>query len=79
MDVNIKISHKHYIKRIFNPNNTEDLKEYYDFLNLKSWKNGCSFFLEWPFLSIPDMIQSKIVREYLPNLITNKTMIGLKG
>lgn len=48
-------------KRVFNVNNTDDLKAYKQFLKTKSWgKNGCPFELEWPWLSIPDMISHKI-------------------
>jgi hypothetical protein len=48
-------------KRVFNPNSNEDLKMYKYFLDNHSWGNGgCPFELEWPWLSIPDMISHKI-------------------
>ena len=48
-------------KRVFDPNSKEDLKAYKHFLDNHSWgSNGCPFELEWPWLSIPDMISHKI-------------------
>ena len=50
---------------IFNPNNKEHIEAYKQFLLESRWKNGCPFFLEFPFLTIPHMIQDKIVRNVL--------------
>jgi len=48
-------------KRVFDVANKEDLKLYKHFIEHKSWgRNGCPFELEWPWLSIPDMISHKI-------------------
>ena len=48
-------------KRVFDANSKEDLRVYKHFLDNHSWgKNGCPFELEWPWLSIPDMISHKI-------------------
>ena len=48
-------------KRVFDVENTEDLKVYKHFIKHKSWGlGGCPFELEWPWLSIPDMISHKI-------------------
>lgn len=71
--MNIKFSHKIYAKRSFNPNNANDLWEYSSFMNTDSWKDGCPFYLEWPFLSVPDMIKSKIVETHLETLIKLKS------
>jgi len=50
-------------KRVFDVNNKEDLLAYKSFLDNHSWgSNGCPFELEWPWLSIPDMISHKIAR-----------------
>lgn len=48
-------------KRVFNPKSAEDLKIYKQFLATHSWGHrGCPFELEWPWLSVPDMINHKI-------------------
>ena len=48
-------------KRQFNPDSKEDLRIYKHFLDNHSWgSGGCPFELEWPWLSIPDMISHKI-------------------
>jgi len=48
-------------KRQFNVDSKEDLRAYKNFLATRSWgDSGCPFELEWPWLSIPDMISHKI-------------------
>lgn len=57
----ITVLNKTFIKRKFNANNTVDLQAYKYFLDNQKWgKDGCPFELEWPWLSIPDMINHKI-------------------
>jgi len=46
----------------FDPNNEEHMKQYSYFLKNSRWNQGCPFFLEWPHVTIPDMIKDKIVR-----------------
>ena len=53
----------------FDPNNAAHVQEYSQFLRTKRWKNGCRFILEWPFFSIPDMIQKKLVEAHLKTII----------
>jgi hypothetical protein len=52
-------------RRSFDPNDKEDLQEFNYFLQNRKWKTVCPFFLEWPYLTIPDMIKDKIVRNIL--------------
>jgi hypothetical protein len=48
-------------KRVFNVKSKEDLTVYKYYITERSWgNNGCPFELEWPWLSIPDMIAHKI-------------------
>lgn len=48
-------------KRVFDVTNKQDLTMYKHYIKEHSWgKNGCPFELEWPWLSIPDMIAHKI-------------------
>ena len=42
---------------IMNPDHIEDVR--YFFQNNR-WKNGCQYKLEYPFLTIPDMIKTKL-------------------
>jgi hypothetical protein len=52
-------------KRIFNPANKEDILIYMDFLKLGTWREPCPFILENPHLSVPHMINEKIIKHYL--------------
>lgn len=50
-----------YPKHQFDPSNKKDLKAYKEYLATRSWgHNGCPFELEWPWLSVPDMINHKL-------------------
>ena len=52
---------KRFPKRQFDATNKKDLQIYKQFLDTHSWgADGCPFELEWPWLSIPDMINHKI-------------------
>lgn len=54
------------IKRNFNPANKKDIECYRDFILNKGWGNGtCPFILEYPFHSIPEMINDKLMRHFL--------------
>ena len=51
-------------KRQFDVSNKEDLRAYKHFLATRSWgEKGCPFELEWPWLSIPDMINHMIAED----------------
>lgn len=52
---------KRYAKRLFDVGNKQDLKMYRNFIQTRSWgTDGCPFELEWPWLSVPDMLAHKI-------------------
>lgn len=47
-------------RRKFDPSQKEDLKALKHFMKTSSWgKNGCPFYLEWPYQDIVSMCQSK--------------------
>jgi len=49
-------------KRLFNVNSKEDISVFTEFIKKSAWgPNCCPFILEFPFLSVPDMVKSKIV------------------
>ena len=52
-------------KRKFS-NSKDDLDLVKNFFLKKQWGNeGCPFYLEWPYLTIPDMLKDKITKHYL--------------
>ena len=53
-------------KRIFDPRNREDLLEYKYFITKGHWKSGsCPFQLQWPYLTVPNMLHETIARHYV--------------
>lgn len=53
-------------KRKFDINSKEDLAIFKNFLETLSWgKTTCPFELEFPYLTIPDMIKDKLVHHFL--------------
>ena len=66
-----KLSHVVWNKRYFNPYSKEDVKEYKHFLDENSWNTGCQFYLEWPYLTITEMIRSKLINAHIESMISN--------
>lgn len=56
-------------KIVFDANNSEHLTIYDKFLKTKRWSNGCPFHLEWPYSSIPVMIERKIIDKHIDDII----------
>lgn len=54
-------------KRVFDMNNKKDVEIYKSFLETNSWKvsGSCPFNLEYPYLTVPDMIKDKLIRKFL--------------
>jgi hypothetical protein len=52
-------------KRTFDENSKEDLETAKFFFENHRWKDGCPFILEYPYLSVPDMIRDKLVHKAL--------------
>jgi len=65
-----RLSEHYWTKRIFDPADSIDLKEYQYFLKHSRWKDGCPFVMEWPHLTVTDMIQKKLVSHYLSSMIS---------
>ena len=52
-------------KRKFKYTN-QDIEDCKNFFRYKKWgDSGCPFYLEWPYLTIPDMLKSKLTKYYL--------------
>ena len=64
-----RLSHQVWQKRYFDPFKKEDLTEYRHFLRNKRWTKNCPFILEWPFLTITDMIRTKLINTYIDDLV----------
>lgn len=53
-------------KRYFNINNKADIEVYRQYLINNAWgDNGCPFILEFPSLTVPDMIKDRLIRKFL--------------
>lgn len=65
------VSNMFWPRREFDPASSEDLTIYKKFLDDSNWKNGCPFVIEWPFLTVPDTIQHKIMNHHINGLIKN--------
>lgn len=64
-----KVSSQFWSKRMFNPTDPVDLAEYAYFLQNRSWKNGCPFIIEWPYLNVIKMIEEKFVKRHIMSAI----------
>lgn len=53
-------------KRRFDVNNKVDIDTFTKFIKTSKWgSNGCPFILEYPYLSVPDMIKDKLISVFL--------------
>ena len=53
-------------KHLFSVNSKKDVDMYANFLRTGAWgREGCPFILEYPYLTIPDMIKDKLVHKFL--------------
>ena len=64
-----KVSHWVWQKIYFDATNKEDLKEYSYFLKNNHWRINCPFVLEWPYLTITDMIKDKLIEQYIDTML----------
>lgn len=53
-------------KRLFDPKRKKDIVAYKEFLASGGWgKGGCPFMLVFPYMTVPLMIQDKIIHNVL--------------
>jgi hypothetical protein len=52
-------------REIFDAENQEHVLDYASFIKYNSWKGGCNYLLEDPYMDIPTMINAKLVTHYL--------------
>lgn len=67
--VKLRLSDLAWTKRRFNSNSKKDLLEYKFFLDNNKWIENCPFELEYPYLSIPDMIRCKLIENYFDKML----------
>ena len=64
-----RLSHHVWQKRYFDPYSKEDITEYKYFLDNNRWKNRCPFMLEWPHLTITDMIRTRLIEAHINRMM----------
>jgi hypothetical protein len=64
-----KVSSVVWAKRKFNPQSKQDLLDYKFFVKNSKWGKNCPFELEWPYLTITDMIKDKLIEQYLDSML----------
>lgn len=74
-----RLSSHYWAKRPFNPTDPKDLEEYQYFVNNARWRDGCPFIMDWPFLTVPDMIRYRLVEEYLDSMIAQAVNASKKA
>lgn len=53
-------------KRFFDPKSKQDMAIVKKFVREQSWGiDGCPFYLEFPYVTIPDMIKDKVIHSTL--------------
>lgn len=68
-NVAFKLSHVHWQKRYFNPYSKQDIQEYKYFLDNNRWDGLCPFQLEWPFLTVIEMVKTKLIEAHIEGMI----------
>ncbi len=66
-----KITHMIWQKRYFDPSSKVDIQEYKYFLDNSKWKDRCPFVLEWPHLTVPDMIRTRLIDTHIEVMLKN--------
>ena len=51
----------------FDPKNKKHLEEYKYFVVQRKWRSSCPFWLEWPYLTVPDMVKDKLINNIIGN------------
>jgi hypothetical protein len=59
-------------KRNFDVSKKEDIELFSFFLKNSKWKTPCPFVLEFPFLSVPDMIKDKLINAYIDSMLSSR-------
>jgi hypothetical protein len=57
-----------HVRRLFDPTNKDDLLELKYFLENNKWRNGCPFYVEYPWEDIPAMCKDKYATHMLSKM-----------
>jgi len=52
-------------KVLFNASNKKHIALYKNYLATNSWGEGCPFILQFPHLTVPDMIKDQLIHKFL--------------
>lgn len=64
-----KLSHLVWSKRHFDATSKTDLLQYKYFLDNNKWPQNCPFILEWPYLTMQEMIRSKLIEAHFDKIL----------
>lgn len=53
----------------FNPGDRKHMLDFARYVKYNSWKHGCPYYLEDPYVDIPTMIRAKIAEHTLAKLV----------
>mgnify|MGYP003703989977 CR=1 FL=1 len=60
------------VREQFNPKNKNHMAMTRDFFRDYRWgDHGCPFILEWPYLTVTEMIRSKLIDTHIGSIIEN--------
>jgi hypothetical protein len=57
------------VRQSFDTENKEHISWFKYFMENGKWQNGCPFYLEFPYLTIPDMIKDKLIKKYIDMML----------
>jgi hypothetical protein len=64
--VEMILKNKQKEKRVFDVNSKLDIEMFVNFMKTGAWgSKGCQFALEYPYLTVPDMIKDKLLNKFL--------------
>ena len=66
---NFKLSQHVWPKRLFDAKSKEDIKEYAYFLKNNKWRDNCPFIVEWPHLTVTNMVTTKLIDAYIDKML----------
>lgn len=64
-----KLSEVTYVKENFDPSNLDHVKHYKYFIENNRWSGSCPFRIEWPFVTVPELIKDRLIKTYLDDII----------
>lgn len=66
-----KLSEVTFLKENFDPMNVNHVNHYKYFIENNRWNGPCPFRIEWPFVTIPDLIKDRLIKTYINAIINH--------